>query len=156
MQTLSFEPSSAKALFEAGEEHRDIGTVHKVVGPSVFEVPDEVQVLVQPESIRFTFAYPNEEPSASEFVTSAQNCNIHFRLARHTRKIIELYGKSSDELLTEIDKDDSCLVQHISSAGVTVPKSAARNYLVVGRLLAEMPREIRKRISALQKLRDEE
>jgi len=150
MHTLSYEPTSQKDLFEAGEEQHDFGSVQRIVGPSVFEVPHEVNIDAQPQTISFVFVYPNDETPDPFLTVSAIDSNLSFRLASHTRKIIELRGGNGSKLLASIAQDPAWLMRHLESSSLSVPKSASRSALVVGRLLAGVPQEIKERILAAQ------
>src|SRR5690349_17445353 len=81
--------------FDVTVQNRDDEDVISYSGLSTFQIPSTVTIEVRADYyVAFIFTYPNEEPAdaADRIMASLGDSvpNVHFRLGKRTRKIIEV------------------------------------------------------------------
>jgi hypothetical protein len=129
--------------------HRvDAGAATAYVGPSAFDIPEKIEILIVDGRLTMTCEYSDEERESGPAVEIPGHLGVSAYLGKYTRKVLRI---ESSDALTFLEKDNAKLnAQGIASIAARLPNRQAkvliRNAAVLNDVMDTMPAELRKAV----------
>jgi hypothetical protein len=161
MISVPFPHSYSETFVKALHAQRSMSGSQYLVGPSPFEIPESVEASVDsPNQMTFRFWYPNAELAETEERAASHDGTITCKLARETKKILEvtLHGDVLELVNGGIDLKPQYFASISQSATLQTRNAFEQNLHVIRSILGSIPeqfhRELKSRIAKTWKQHD--